>query len=602
MALGGVELVTDIMWSKVGGTRLMGSSGSPDRLRFGSFEFDIRDRVLRRAGKVVQLQPQPARVLALLVSRPTETITREELRREIWGNDTFVDFEHNLNFSVRQIRAALRDHADKPRFIETLPRRGYRFIAAIQRVLPESRNAIQSLAVLPLENLSQDPEQEYFADGVTDELITELAKIKSLRVISRTSVQAFKRIRKSLPQIARRLNVDAVVEGTVLRSGNRVRITAQLVDAQREQHLWAESYERDLDEVLKLQAEVAQDIANQIHGTLIAGQKFTVRFTRQVDPVAYECYLRGRYFWNKRNEVSLKRAKEYFEQAIEQEPGYALAHSGLADTYFYRGYTFGRLAPKDAMPKARAIALKALELDDGLAEPHVSLALVKFFFEWDRTGAEREFKMALELNPSYATTHHAYSALLAATGRKQEAIAAATSALEIDPLSIPINNILGEMYMFAEEWDQAIKQYRQTIEMEPNVWLPHENLAITFEEIGNHAEANEEYLKAQAAAGANAQVLVQLREAYKAGGLSGFRRKLLELDLVRWDGWHLDAFHIAANYARLGEPDEALNWLEKAYEARSGGMVWMKLYPFFKSLYSDPRFQDMVRRVGISPF
>lgn len=448
----------------------MSSSAGQCLLRFSSFEFDSRNQVLRRAGKLVQLQPQPAKILALLISRPSEIITREELRQEIWGNDTFVDFEHNLNFSVRQIRAALHDRADEPRFIETLPRRGYRFIATVEPVLPENPDTIQSLAVLCLENLSNDPEQEYFADGVTDELIMELAKFKALRVISRTSVQAFKRIRKPLPEIASRLNVDAVVEGTVLRSGDRVRITARLIHARREGHLWAESYERDLRDVLKLQAEVAQDIANQIHGTLIAQQKSRVRSARQVDPVAYECYLRGRYFWNKRNEANLQCAKGYFEQAIDKEPGYALAHSGLADTYFYRGYTFGRMAPKDAMPKAKALALKALELDNSLAEPHVSLALVKFFFDWDRTGAEREFKKALELNPNYATTHHAYAALLAATGRKHEAIAEAKCAAEIDPLSIPINNILGEMYMFAGEWHQAIKQYRQTIEMDPRRW------------------------------------------------------------------------------------------------------------------------------------
>jgi TolB-like protein/Tfp pilus assembly protein PilF len=577
----------------------MGSTATECVLRFGSFEFETRNCVLRKDGKLVKLQPQPAKILSLLISRRTEIVTREELRQEIWGNDTFVDFEHNLNFSVRQIRVALHDNAGKPRFIETLPRRGYRFVASIEQVQPESANTIKSLAVLPLENLSQDSEQEYFADGITDELITELAKIKGLRVISRTSVQPFKRVCKPLPEIARRLNVDAVVEGTVLRNGNRVRITAQLINARREEHLWAESYEHDLGGVLRLQAEVAHEIANQIHVTLIAEQESRLKSARYVDPAAYDCYLRGRYFWNKRTEDNLQRAKEYFEQAIEKEPGYALAHSGLADTYFYRGYTFGRMAPKDAMPKARAVALKALELDDSLGESHVSLALVKFLFDWDLPGADWEFKKALELNPNYATAHHAYSALLAATGRKQEAIAEAKRALEIDPLSIPINNILGEMYMFAGEWDLAIEQYRKTIEMDPHVWLPHENLAIAFEEIGKHSEAVEEYLKAQVASGADLEILTQLREAHRASGLCGFRRKQLEFDLARWNGWHLDTFHMGAQYARLGELDEALVWLEKAYDARSGGMVWMKLYPYFKNLYSDASFQDLVRRVGL---
>lgn len=568
-------------------------------LCFGSFEFESRNGVLRKDGKLVKLQPQPAKILALLISRPAEIITREELRREIWGNDTYVDFEHNLNFGVRQIRTALRDNADKPRFIETLPRRGYRFIAAIEQGQPKGVNTIQSLAVLPLQNLSADPEQEYFADGATDELVTELAKIKGLRVISRTSVQPFKRICKPLPEIARRLNVDAVVEGTVLRNGNRVRITAQLIDARRERHLWAESYERDLGDVLKLQADVALDIANQIHGALLAEQKSRVRSARHVDPAAYECYLRGRYFWNKRNEANLQRARDYFGQAIEKEPGYAQAHSGLADTYVYSGYTFGRMAPKDAMPKARAVALKALELDDSLAEPHVSLGLVKFLFDWDWAGAEREFKRALELNPNYATAHHVYAALLAVKGRKREAVDEARRAVEIDPLSIPINNILGEMYMAAGEWTQAIQQYRRTIEMDPDVWLPHLNLAVAFEETGHQPEAFEEYLKSQATTGASTEILTKLREAYEVGGLTGFRRKQLQLDLAQWDGWHLDTFHIAGHYARLGELNEALVWLARAYEARSGGVVWMKLYPYFKNLHSNARFQEMVRGVGL---
>jgi TolB-like protein/Tfp pilus assembly protein PilF len=568
-------------------------------LRFGPYEFEIANGLLRKLGRPVQLQPQPAKILALLISHPTKVITREELRQEIWGQDTFVDFEHNLNFSVRQIRAALHDDAEKPRFIETLPRRGYRFIAVVEEVVPEMAHRIQSLAVLPLENLSQDPEQEYFADGVTDELITELAKIRALRVISRTSVQQFKRVRKPLGKIARRLNVDAVVEGTILRCGNRVRITAQLIDARREEHLWAESYERDLGDVLRLQAEVAQAISGQIHTTLKSEQQGRLRLARRIDPAAHECYLRGRYFWNKRSEEDLCRAQKYFEQAIDKEPGYALAYSGLADTYFYRGYAFGRMAPKEAMPKARAAALKALELDEALAEAHVSLALVRFFFDWDWPGAERGFMRALELNPNYATAHHAYSALLAATGRKQEAIAEARRALELDPLSIPINNILGEMFVCAGEWKQAIGQYRKTIEMDPNVLLPHENLGVALEEIGKDAEAVEEYLKARAVSGESAEVLTELRAEYEASGLRGFRRKQVELERARWDGQHFDTFRIAAHYARLDEQDEAIAWLEKAFEARSGEMIWIKLYPVFRNLYANPRFQDVARRVGL---
>jgi len=406
-------------------------------------------------------------------------------------------------------------------------------------------------------------------------------------------------VRKPLREIARCLNVDAVVEGTILRWGNRVRITAQLIDVKREEHLWAESYERDLGDVLRLQAEVAQAISGQIHITLKAEEQCRLRPARRIDPAAHECYLRGRYFWNKRSEEDLCRAQKYFEQAIEKEPGYALAYSGLADAYFYRGYAFGRMAPKDAMPKARAAALKAMELDETLAESHVSLALVRFFFDWDWSGAEREFKRALELNPNYATAHHAHAALLAATGRKQEAIVAAKRALELDPLSIPINNILGEMYMCAGEWEQAVGQYRKTIEMDPTVWLPHENLGATLEELGKHAEAVDEYLKARTASGDSPEDLRELSKAYEASGLGGFLRKQVEVERARWDGRHFDTFQIAAHYARLGEQDEALAWLERAFEARSGEMIWIKLYPYFEKLYTNPRFGDLVRRVGL---
>jgi TolB-like protein/Tfp pilus assembly protein PilF len=575
----------------------MDSLGSRDNvLRFGSFEFEVRNGVLRKAGKSLRLQPQPAKILAMLLSRRGEVVTRDELQQEIWGKSTFVDFEHNLNFSVRQIRAALHDNADRPRFIETLSRRGYRFIGAVIEATPQT---IKSLAVLPLENLSRNAEEEYFADGITDELITELAKIGALRVISRTSVQQYKRTCQLLPEIARKLNVDAVVEGTVSRWGGRVRIRAQLIDARREAHLWAESYERDLGDIGKLQAEIAQTIANQIHVRLTSEDESRLKSARRLDPAAHESYLRGRYFWNRRTEESLKRAEKYFEEAIHKDPTYALAYSGLADTYFYRGYIFGLMEPKDAMPKAKAAAVKALELDGTLAEAHVSLALVQLFFEWDWSGADREFKTALKLNPSYPTLHHAYSIFLAARGGLPQAMQEVKHALEIDPLSIPINNIVGELYMFAGEWDQAIEQYRQTIEMDPNVWIVHENLGIALEETGKNGEAVEEYLKARALSGASAKALMDLRDAYDRSGLRGFRQRQLEMDLERWNGWHSDAFHIAANYARLGEIDPALTWLERACEARSGWMICIQLYSYFKNLYAHPRFQHVVRRVGL---
>ena len=574
----------------------MALTGGGDLIRFGPFEFDLRSVVLRKAGKSLRLQPQPAKILGLLISRAGKLVTREELRQEIWGGSTFVDFEHNLNFGVRQIRTALRDNAKRPRYIETLSRRGYRFVATVKEVPTQ---AIHSLAVLPLENLSEDPEQEYFADGITDELITQLAKISALRVVSRTSVQQYKRARQPLPEIARKLDVDAVVEGTILRSDDRVRITAQLIDARKEEHLWSESYERDLWDVLKLQAEVAQAIAGHIHIRLTAEEQSRLKSTPPCDPAAYEAYLRGRYFWNKRTEDNLKRAKHYFEEAIDKDPGSALAYSGLADSYFYRGYLFGEMEPCDAMPKAKAAAIRALELDPKVAEAHVSLALVLLFFDWNFAAAQREFQSALALNPNYATAYHAYSACLAISGRLPAAIEMAKRALALDPLSIPIHNIVGEMFMFAGLWDAAAEQYRRGIEMDPNVALLRENLATVLEEKGLQQESVEECLAMRALRGETSERLAELRVAYQRSGLQGFQQSQLALDLKRWNGSASETLRIAALYAQVGEVEEAIHWLEKLYETRSGLILWIKLYPQFKGLHSHPKFQEITRNVGL---
>jgi TolB-like protein/tetratricopeptide (TPR) repeat protein len=570
--------------------------GGGERIRFASFEFDVQSGVLHKAGKALRLQPQPARILHFLLTNPGKLVTREQLRQQIWGASTYVDFEHNLNFGVRQIRAALRDNPKKPRFIETLPRRGYRFVAPVIEVRAQN---IRSLAVLPLENLSGDPDQEFFADGFTDELITELAKISALRVVSRTSVQRFKRARLPLSEIVRQLDVDALVEGTILRSEQRVRITAQLIDVRKDKHLWSDSYERDLRDVLKLQAAVADAIAVQIHVTLTSEEQSRLSTAPACDPAAHEAYLRGRYFWNKRTEECLVRAKEYFVQAIDKDPGYALAYSGLADTYFYCGYVFGEMQPRAAMPKAKAAALKALELDPMLAEAHVSLALVRLFFDWDFDAAQRAFETALSLNPNYPTAHHAYAAFLAITGNLPAAIETARGALAIDPLSVPIHNILGEMLMFSRFWDQAIEQFRRGIELDPNASILHENLATVLQATGRYSEAVEELLIMRSLRGATAEHLAELRAAYEQSGLPGFRSRQLASDLEGWRGSISAAFHIAAEFAELEDAESAIHWLENLLATRSGLALWIKLYPQFRRLHLHPRFQAIAREVGL---
>ncbi len=356
------------------------SSRIPQLLRFDIFELDVRASELRKGGTKLRLQGQPLQVLAILLKRAGELVTRQELRAEIWPADTFVDFDHSLHNAIARIRETLGDSADAPRYIETLPRRGYRFIESVDEVKPEAPTSqlrhncdgdargIQALAVLPLEDLSGEPGREYFADGMTEALITCLAKIKALRVISRTSAMQYKGVRKSLPQIARELNVDAVIEGSVLRSGERVRITAQLIHSS-DQHLWAESYERDFRDILSLQSEIARQVAHEVRIVLTPEERDRLGIARQVNPEAHELYLKARHFWNKRTEENVRKALSYFHQAIDNDPTYPQGYAGLADSYNILGY-YNALPPNEAYPKGKAAALKALELDDSLAEPH----------------------------------------------------------------------------------------------------------------------------------------------------------------------------------------------------------------------------------------
>jgi TolB-like protein len=390
--------------------------GTPAKTHvFGGFHLDLAAGELRKRGVKLRLSGQPFEILRLLLERPGRVVSRQELRGRLWANETFVDFDHGLNAAINKLREILGDSSERPRFIETVPRRGYRFIAQVHdgasALLPlrhrAVRRRIRSLAVLPLENLSGDPEQEYFADGMTEALITDLAKISALRVISRTSVMQYKGAHKSLPQIAQELNVDGVVEGSVLRIGERVRITAQLVHSDSDTHLWAESYERDLRDVLAIQADVAQAIAAEIRVRVTPRERKQLRLVHTIDPKAHEAYLLGRYHWNKRAPDSLKKSLEYFRQAIEIQPHYALPYAGLADAYVLLGsMALQVMAPHETMPKARAAAERALQMDETLGEAHATLAYICAAYDYDWEAAERGFRLAVSLNPSYATARH----------------------------------------------------------------------------------------------------------------------------------------------------------------------------------------------------
>jgi len=459
---------------------------------------------------------------------------------------------------------------------------------------------IESIAVLPLANLSGDPEQEYFADGMTEELITNLGKISALRVISRTSVMRYKGTKKPLPEIARELNVDAVVEGTVQRSGNRVRITANLLHAPTDQHLWAESYERDLRDTLALQSEVAQDITNKIQIKVTPQQQARLASARPVNPEAHELYLKGRYEWNKRTEQGLKKGLQYFEEAIAKDPNYAPAYAGLADSYHLLADS-GFLPARDVDPKAKAAALKALEIDGDLADAHASLAILLADFDRDWTSAEREYRRAIELNPGYATAHHFYALLLSALARHDEALREIEEARKLDPLSVRINANVGLVLYFARRYDAAIEQVRKALELEPNDEASHEYLGWAYLQKGMHQEAVAEFQKAANQRSGALAPLAGLAEAYAIAGKRDDAHRLLNQLKALSGQTHVVPYLIADIYVGLGEREEAFAWLERAFEAHDPPLVWLKVDPDLDPLRSAPRFQDLLRRMNFPP-
>jgi TolB-like protein/DNA-binding winged helix-turn-helix (wHTH) protein/Tfp pilus assembly protein PilF len=650
-------------------------------VRFGTYEVSLQSGEVRKAGLRIRVQQQPMKLLKILLEHPGEVVTREELRGRVWPHENFGDFDQALNIAIGKLRSALGDSAENPRFIETLPKRGYRFIADVsvvgadpppkrpgpadgdlpqrassQRSSPEheaesghpvqdsgltlapiapkrrppwptgrvivavalviiigvsilavwllrsrarASTGIRSLAVLPLDNLSGDASQNYFADGMTDELITDLAQISALRVISRTSVMVYKGARKPLPQIARELNVDAVVEGTVLRAGDQVRITAQLIEASTDKHLWSQSYEGDLRDTLTLQKKVAGAIADQIRINLTSQEQAALKSVKVVNPAAYESYLKGRYFWNKRTADGLKAALAYFNQAIEEDPKYAQAYSGLADTYALLGdWQYAVMTPKEAFPKAKAAAIKALELDGALGEAHNSLAFVLDGFDWDLDSGGKEFRRAIELNPGYATAHHWYAWHLTLLGRYDEAIAEMRKAENLDPLSLIINADLAELLVLTHSYDESIRQSRKTIEMDPNFALAHNQLGQGYLQKQMYDEAVAEMRKAVQLSGGSPTCIANLARAYVASGKRSEALKLLGELKKRSSPGYSNASEIAMIYTSLADRDQAMDWLEKGYEERFNPGVLLR--PGFAPLHSDSRFQNLVKRVGLA--
>jgi TolB-like protein/Flp pilus assembly protein TadD len=456
---------------------------------------------------------------------------------------------------------------------------------------------IRSLAVLPLENLSGDPAQDYFADGMTDELITDLGQIGALRVTSRTSIMQYKGAHKFLPEIAKELNIDAVVEGTVVHSGDRVRITAQLIEARTDKHLWAQSYEGEMRDIMGLQNQVASAIADQIRVKLTPQQKATLETAPVVNPRAHELYLQGQYFNEKTADEGTQKAIVLFQQAIAQQPDHALAYIGLANAYIRLGHTLA-LPPEKAFPAAKAAALKALEINDNDGEAHMALGQAKFLHDWDFSGAEKEFQRAVALNPSSERTQNAYASFLNAMGRHNEAVAHVRMVLQINPVSLwAIDNLSAQLY-WARRYDEAVEQARKSVEMDPNRVAGHLWLGLALEQKHDFPESIARLEKAVELSHDKSGMAFVAHARALSGDKAGARKILGDLE-QRSNREYVSPWWMAMVYPDLGDKEKAFFWLEKAYRGREHDLVFSKVWPMFDSLRMDPRYKDLMRRVGL---
>jgi TolB-like protein/DNA-binding winged helix-turn-helix (wHTH) protein/Tfp pilus assembly protein PilF len=630
---------------------------TPRVLRFGVFELDRRSGELRREGLRVRLQEQPLRILEALLDARGEPVTREALRQRLWPDETFVDFDSGLNRAINRLRAALGDEADNPRFIETLERRAYRFIAPVgapepevalrpapaaevSSPIPRHRRAmwlgaafsaaaltalwiafapalqrraalasgipIRSLAVLPLANLTGDPAQDYFSDGMTDALITNLASWPALRVISRQSVMRYKGSAKPLPEIARELGVEGVVEGSVVRSAGRVRITAQLVHAPTDRHLWAHSYERRLEDVLALQDEVSRAIAEEVRITVTTDSAQRPARARSVNPDAYDAYLLGRHHWRQRSPQSLEKAIVYFQTAIAKDPDFAPAYAGLATTYGPR-IIYSDIAPGPGEVEMKAAALKALELDRGLGEARAVLASA-LAYEWDWDGAEREYRRAIEIDPNATVGYMSYSWYLHALGRFEESLAQTRRAFELDPLDLTVNRGMARRLDAAGQDEAALAQWNRTLELDPNHFRSQLPFALFLLEHG-HADLGWKQLeRARALQPDDPAVLASLAIVSAESGKTDQARRLLAKLKEESARRFVSSVYPAFVHATLGERDAAFALLEKAYDARDPALISIQIMDTpvglrppperAAALRADPRFADLVRRMG----
>jgi TolB-like protein/Flp pilus assembly protein TadD len=553
-------------------------------VRFGAFELDLCSRELRKHGLKVKLQDQPFQVLAMLVEEPRRVVTREEIRKRVWGDSTHVDFDRSINKAVNRLRQLLGDMAEGSRFIETLPKLGYRFLVAVE-------DRITSLAVLPLDYLAENAAEEYFTDSLTEELIMALSQITGLRVISRTSVMRYKRARKPLAEIARELGVDAVLEGTVLRSGSKLRITASLVRARDETQIWRNSFERIEDETIGLQNELAQAVATQIQSRLRSATEAGAPDPRPVRSGAHDEFLKARYFWNKRTPDDFDRSIQHFRCALEADSQYARAWAGLADVYVMLGM-FGLQNPHEVFPQARTAAENALRLDDSLAEAHASLAEIHAYYDWDWRQAERQYRRAIELDPNYATAYQYYAHLLAMLGRQREALEQIEEARKYDPLSPPIGSFVSYICICGRQFERAVAEARKALELDSNFGATRLCLGLAYQGLNRPREAIRE-LKAAIRSSGNLSVF-QAHLGYICARAGRHPEALAILDDLRQRSLsrHVPRVELARVFLGLDDKPAALDLLEEAYQTRDARIAAIR-EPFFSDLSAEPRYRAL---------
>jgi TolB-like protein/lipoprotein NlpI len=577
--------------------------GTDRPLRFGVFELDVHARELRKGTTRVRLQEQPFEILCLMLERPGHVVTRDELRQRLWPEGTFVDFEHSLNAAVKRLRAALGDDADNPRYVETLPRRGYRFIGAVDeegapQAAPAGTQRVR-MAVLPFTSLGEEGGQEYFTDGLTEEMIAQLGRLCRGRIgiIARQSSMAFKGTMRGARDIGQALRADYLLEGSVRREGDRVRITARLVETAGETHLWVETCELHLTDCLSVQAEVAQRIAQSLTVELVPDQRLG-REVRSPDAAAYQAYLKARYFWNKTADDGIDESVTFFEEAIRADPSYAAAHAALARAQVARAEYYHE-RPRVALEKARASAERALQLDPTLSEAHLALGDVRRMLQWDQRAARSAYAQAIALNPSYESAHRAYAVMLASLARHAQAIREADRACELDPLCFAVTTSAAWVRYAAGDYPAAIEHCRHTVDMDGRYIAARRLLGAAYLQAGRERDALQALEDAVVASDSDAVAIAWLTHARAVVGdraaAAGLLTKLERLARQRY----VPAFHLALVHAGFGDRDAAFGALERAADDRDPALATIAVDPRFAPLRPDSRYAELVTRLGL---